>query len=158
MASYLGSECRHFSTDEKASLVVGIAGLVSRYHRNNKITPVDCVISKYDHDFKTHGYLISLGGFMELCHPDIYETYEDKHGRTRIKEPAYGPAVPIERSTKYGRPCSESNISFDFGNILAEGKKTHKKAKIYLVDTQRGINSFLALLKTSSTKKSSTTL
>jgi hypothetical protein len=135
MASYLGSECRHFSTDEKASLVVGIAGLVSRYHKNNKVTPVDCVISKYDHDFKTHGYLISLGGFMELCHPDSYETYEDKHGRTRIKEPVYGPTVLIERSTKYGRPCSDSNISFDFGNILAEGKKTHKKAKIYVVDT-----------------------
>ena len=118
MMAWLGSECRVFSADEKCNLVIGEAGLVSRYHQNANVTPDKLVVSKFDHDFKYSKFLVSVSGFMELDNPPVHQEYTCPFtARQRVRTASSGSSNLTLRGVLFDRPDLHSHVT-DFEALL----------------------------------------
>jgi hypothetical protein len=124
LIAWIGDEATLVSCDEKAQFVVGEAGLVSRYHRNQNVTPDCVVVQKFDHDFKYSQYLIACSGMMELENGEPQATYIDEAGRQRLKTPCTGTSHLMLRSVKFGKPDLHSNIEVDMRNLMQTKKES----------------------------------
>ena len=119
LIAFIGDEGMEASGDTKASLIVGLHGVVSRYHKNSYVTPEGVLIDKYDHDYLTTGYAISMSGYMEVDHPDNPVYYDDEHGRKHVETGSAGKSTLWLRSTKYGKPDVDTQVK-DLMQLLEE--------------------------------------
>ena len=137
LAAYLGMECIICSCDEKTSLVIGPAGVVSRYTRNMHVTPLDVLVDHYDHDYKINGYLLSMTGILWLFQDGVPKFTIDKYGRQRVVKARGGQLSLKLRSTKYGKPDIETNAN-DFREFLEEKKAAKQLPPIVMLTTDGG--------------------
>ena len=137
LAAYLGLACVMISCDEKASLVIGPAGVVSRYTRNKNVTPLDVLIDHYDHDFKVNGYLMSMTGILYVINSGDPSTTCDKYGRERVEKPRGGQLSLKLRSTKYGKPDIQTNAQ-DLYELLVEKKDANQLPPVVMLMTDGG--------------------
>jgi hypothetical protein len=127
MMAWCGAECWVFSGDEKSHLVVGEAGVVSRYHQNQNITPMKLVVAKFDHDYKYSKYLISLSGFMELANPAEHQEYTCPFtSRQRVKTANIGESDLILRSVMFDKTDLHNAVT-DFEILLTRLTKQGRK-------------------------------
>jgi hypothetical protein len=121
-----GKECLCLSADEKSKLVLGESGLVSRYHQNNKVTPITLKVNKFDHDYKYSQYTLCVSGFMELATPEEFQkendVYVDTKGRDRVTTACTGKSHLWLRSTFHDRPDVDSNCS-DLRKVLNKKRR-----------------------------------
>jgi hypothetical protein len=139
MSAFVGDECMEMSADEKANLIVGLSGVVSRYHRNRNITPLGVQIAKYDHDYLTTGYAIGMAGFLEVVHEDQHETYIDELGRLHVKGGTAGTCHLDLHALKYVKPDIQTHAAH-LRRLLTEMKRTGRLRPVLVLTVDGGVD------------------